>query len=162
SARDLSRRAPLWFEALDVEVQPVFAGADPILRQRVGAATGGAEAALRDVQIDQRLGPRPQLMRVRGGEEIGRREVADRGFAWLCRREADACPLALQRQPAQAGAVAVLLRDDVGDVLAGDGSLEPPEPAGAVAVRIGVAGAEPEPFHRLEAGRRSERHAEPR
>lgn len=96
-------------------------------RARIGAAARRSEPALRVVEIEHHFGPRLEIARVARAVEIARRKVArgepNRGPSLYL----DAGPsLVGQREPSHLALVAVLLREDVGHVLALQGAAAEP------------------------------------
>ena len=58
--------------------EPIRTGADPILRQRIGPACAGADAAIQVVEMHVDFVAPRQIDRVSGCVKIVRREMADR------------------------------------------------------------------------------------
>jgi hypothetical protein len=105
------------------------------------------------VEAEHHLGPRFELVRVPSRRQVARGEVTR---AEADRREPahfEAEPgLIGQREPASVRVVAVLLREDVGDVLIRDRALEAADDGGRQPVRIRLPGAAAVPGKPLEAG----------
>ena len=142
--------------------EAIRAGADPILRQRIGSARAGADAAVQVVEVHVDFVAPRQIDRVPGGVQIIGREMADRE---LRRRIAAGTAVRAavgQREPADVGVVTVLLRRHIRHVFVVDARRIAAQRVAELPVRVVLLGSAAVVVQLFQSAAQPQQHAEPR